>query len=186
MPANVHSAIVNNATAGRLNSLEICVYNPRIDDYICSNTSPNLLLYSGFIAPPASNPIDDTRFFTRQLYYDFLRRTPDQGGWDGWTNYINECGTDSICLQEHRAGTVRGFIESTEFLNTHATLRNSAFGSQAYNEEYIRQLYLALLQREPEPAGFAVQLNYINTHPGDYSGLVRGFIYSDEYLFRFY
>jgi hypothetical protein len=185
-PSNVGAVIVNNATVGRLNGLEICRYNPKIDDFICTNRSPNLLLYSGFIDPPTSNPVDDTRFFTRQNYYDFLRRTPDGPGWDGWTNYINACGADAACIQERRVGTARGFIESPEFLGSHPALTGNPVGSQAYNEEYVRQLYRCLLQREPEPAGFAVQMNYINTHPGDYSGLIAGFVNLDEYRFRFY
>lgn len=185
-PGNVSAAIINNATVGRLNGLEICVYNPKIDDFICHNNSPNRLLYSGFIPAPATNPIDDTRFFTRQQYYDFLRRTPDQGGWDFHTNFINACGADTACITQRRRETVRGFIETDEFLNSNPILRNNPVGSQTYNEEYVRQLYRGLLQREPDAAGFNVQMNFINTHPGSYSELVGGFIDSLEYQLRFF
>jgi Subtilase family/Peptidase inhibitor I9 len=185
-PANVSAAIVNNATVGRLNGLEICVYNPKIDDFICTNNSPNRLLYSGFIVAPATNPIDDTRFFTRQQYYDFLKRTPEQAGWDFHINFINACGADAACIGERRRLTVRGFIESDEFRFSHPILMNNPVGSQAYNEEYVRQLYRCLLQREPEPAGFNVQMNFINNNPGSYTALVGGFIESLEYQLRFY
>jgi hypothetical protein len=185
-PANVSAAIINNATVGRLNGLEICTYNPKIDDFICSNTSPNRLLYSGFIAAPATNPINDTRFFTRQQFYDFLKRTPDQGGWDGWTNFINACGADAACIAQRRMETVRGVIESTEFFNNHPILRDNPVGSQAYNEEYVRQLYRCLLQREPEPDGFNFHMTFINTYPGSYTILVGHFIESPEYQLRFF
>jgi hypothetical protein len=184
LPANVNSAIINNATPDRLNGLEICVYNPKIDDFICSNTSPNRLLYSGFIAAPASNPVDDTRFFVRQNYFDFLRRVPD-ALWENWISYIDECGADAGCLAERRMETARGFIESAEFLNKHPILRDNPVGSQTYNEEYIRQLYRCLLQKEPDAAGFTYHLTFINTYPGSYSILIGHFIESPEYRARF-
>ena len=184
-PANVSSAIISNATVGRLNGLEICVYNPKIDDFICSNTSPNRLLYSGFIAPPATNPIDDTRFFARQQYYDFLRRTPDPSGWDFHTNFINACGADPACIAERRMITVRGFMESPEFINTHTILRDNPVGSQAYNEEFISQLYRCALQREADPGGFDYHMTFINTYPGSYTILIGHFIESPEYQLRF-
>lgn len=185
-PANVSSAITSNATPDHISGLETCRYIRSIDDVVCTSNSTNLLLYSLFMAPPATNPIDDTRFFTRQQYYDFLKRTADQGGWDGWTNFINACGADASCIAQRRRETVRGFIESPEFLNNHAILRDNPVGSQAYNEEYVRQLYRCLLQREPDIDGFNVQMNFINTHPGDYTTLVADFIETPEYALRFY
>ncbi len=184
LPANVNSAIVSNATLNRLTGLEICVYNWKIDDFICTNTSPNRLLYSGFVAPPASNPVDDTRFFVRQNYFDFLRRTPD-ASWEGWISYIDACGSDPTCIGQRRMETVRGILESIEFLNSHPILRDNPVGSQAYNEEYIRQLYRCLLQREPEPDGFNYHMTFINTYPGSYTILVGHFIESPEYRGRF-
>ncbi len=183
LPSNVSSTIINNATLGRLNGLEICVYNPKIDDFICTNTSPNRLLYSGFISPPASNPIFDTRFFVRQNYYDFLRRTPD-AAWENWISYIDGCGSDWPCLNSRRIATTRGFIESLEFKQSHPILLNNSPGTQAYNEEYVRQLYLCLLQRQPDPVGFATYVNELNS-TGDYNHTVHGFINSSEYLSRF-
>ena len=47
------------------------------------------------------------REYVRQCYLVFLRREPDQGGWDNWTNYINGSG-DYYTL-------VGGFINSTEY-----------------------------------------------------------------------
>lgn len=184
LPANVHSAIVNNATAGRLNGLEICRYNPKIDDFICTNTSPNLLLYSGFIAPPVSNPVDDTRFFVRQNYFDFLRRTPD-AAWESFISYVDGCGSDATCIGVRRMEVVRALIESAEFLNNHPVLRDNPVGSQTYNEEYVRQLYRCLLQRQPDSGGFDFHMDFINTYPGSYTILVGHFIESPEYRSRF-
>lgn len=170
-PANVSSAIVNNATFGRLSSI--------------GSGSPNRLLYSGFVTAPATNPINETRFFVRQQYYDFMRRQPDASGWDFHTNNINSCGTDAACLIVWRAATVRGFMESPEFRNAHTILRDNAVGSQAYNEEFIRQLYRCALQREADPGGLSFHLDFINTFPGSYTTLIGHFIESPEYLQRF-
>ena len=170
-PANVSSTIVNNATFNRLSSI--------------GTGSPNRLLYSGFIAAPATNPINETRFFVRQQYYDFMRRQPDPGGWDYHTNNINACGTDAACLTLWRAHTVRGFMESPEFRDAHPILRDNPVGSQAYNEEFVRQLYRCTLQREADPGGFSFHMDFINSFPGSYTTLIGHFIESPEYLSRF-
>ena len=170
-PANVSSTIVNNATFNRLSSI--------------GTGSPNRLLYSGFIAAPATNPINETRFFVRQQYYDFMRRQPDAGGWDFHTNNINACGTDAACLTLWRAHTVRGFMESPEFRDAHPILRDNPVGSQAYNEEFVRQLYRCTLQREADPGGFSFHMDFINSFPGSYTTLIGHFIESPEYLSRF-
>jgi len=198
LPANVSSAIVGNATLDRLNGLEICVYNPKIDDFICTNTSPNRLLYSGFIAPPASNPIDDQRFFVRQHFYDFLRRQPDSGGWDYWTNEITQCGTDTSCIDNRRVDVSLSFFYSTEFLNAHPGLRNPLGVTPDFNnEEFVRLCYTIYLQRHPsEPpdtdlSGYNFWLGELNqdtaTNPGPdgYKHLVRAFLLSTEYRARF-
>jgi len=171
LPGNVNATIINNATVNKLTSI--------------GSGSPNRLLYSGFVAAPVTNPINETRFFVRQQYYDFMRRQPDQSGWDFHTNNINSCGTDAACLSVWRAATIRGFMESPEFRDAHPILRDNAVGSQAYNEEFIRQLYRCTLQREADPGGFAFHMDFINTYPGGYTTLIGHFIESPEYLQRF-
>jgi|GEM_PF-499867 len=138
------------------------------------------------------NPIDDTRFFTRQQYLDVLRRAPDQGGWDAWSNYINQCApSDAACIQQRRITTARGFLESIEFryyilcLNDgNCTLWNYSPADDLYMQEYVRQLFLVYLRRNPDPSGYNAWLNYIRSS-GDYDTLVHGFLYSGEYRSRF-
>jgi len=64
------------------------------------------------------NPADDTRFFVRQHYLDFLGREPDQSGWDFWTNNIESCGTNAACREVKRIDTSAAFFLSIEFQNT--------------------------------------------------------------------
>jgi len=114
-----------------------------------------------------------------------MRRTPDQRGWDFHTNNINACGADAACITLWRAITVRGFMESPEFRDAHPILRDNPVGSQAYNEEFIRQLYRCALQREADPGGFNYHMTFINTYPDGYTTLIGHFIESPEYQQRF-
>lgn len=164
-PAVVNQIIKSNATTDR-------VIDPG---------APNRLLYTGFNpAPP--NPIDDTRFFVWQLYADHFGREPDNGGHNGWSNYIAGCGGDPQCLTFRRTETAWGFIASGEFRSRHPALQNP--GTPEYNQEFVRQCYLVHLRREPDPGGYNAWLNVLN-NTGDERNVVHGFIYSTEYRNRF-
>jgi hypothetical protein len=67
---------------------------------------------------PAANPIDDTAFFVRQHYSDFLGRAADQGGLDFWSNEINSCGGDPGCVANKRVAVSASFFLSIEFQQT--------------------------------------------------------------------
>jgi hypothetical protein len=84
------------------------------------NNKSGQILYMGceFISPPASNPIDNTRIFIRQHYYDFLNRQPDQSGWDFWVGTIDSCNGDPGCIEVKRINGSKAFFESIEFLGT--------------------------------------------------------------------
>jgi uncharacterized repeat protein (TIGR01451 family) len=59
------------------------------------------------------NPIDDTNFFVRQQYIDFLGREPDPPGFAGWTSTINNCSGDTT--QCDRIHVSQLFFQSAEF-----------------------------------------------------------------------
>jgi hypothetical protein len=60
-----------------------------------------------------ANPIDQTAFFVRQHYIDFLGREPDPAGFIGWQNVINNCPSGDItCDRVHVSGN---FFQSPEF-----------------------------------------------------------------------
>jgi len=65
-----------------------------------------------------SNPVDDTTFFVRQHYVDFLNREPDTSGLNFWTNEINQCGGDLQCREIKRINVSAAFFVSIEFQNT--------------------------------------------------------------------
>jgi len=59
------------------------------------------------------NPIDQTNFFVRQQYLDFLGREPDPPGFTGWTGLINNCSGDPT--QCDRIHVSQQFFQSGEF-----------------------------------------------------------------------
>lgn len=59
------------------------------------------------------NPIDNTNFFVRQQYIDFLGREPDPPGFAGWTSTINNCSGDTT--QCDRIHVSQLFFQSQEF-----------------------------------------------------------------------
>jgi hypothetical protein len=65
-----------------------------------------------------ANPIDDTRFYVRQHYLDFLSREPDSSGLAFWTNNVESCGTDQNCRAVKRVDTSAAFFLSIEFQQT--------------------------------------------------------------------
>lgn len=59
------------------------------------------------------NPIDQTAFFVRQHYIDFLGREPDAFGYQGWQDTINNCPPgNTTCDRIHVSGN---FFQSPEF-----------------------------------------------------------------------
>lgn len=60
-----------------------------------------------------TNPIDQTAFFVRQQYVDFLNREPDPPGFAAWQAVINNCPpNDTTCDRIHVSSA---FFRSPEF-----------------------------------------------------------------------
>jgi uncharacterized protein (TIGR03118 family) len=99
--------------------------------------SPNqatLTINDNDTGAPVINPIDDTSFFVRQHYLDFLNREPDSSGFAFWVNQIESCGVDAVCREVKRINVSASFFLSIEFNNTgleaYLTHR-AAFGTSA-------------------------------------------------------
>ena len=65
-----------------------------------------------------SNFIDDTTFYVRQHYIDFLIREPDPSGLQFWVNEITSCGSDTQCREVKRVHVSAAFFLSIEFQET--------------------------------------------------------------------
>ena len=68
--------------------------------------------------PPAPNQIDETQFFVRQHYRDFLNREADSEGLAFWMNEITSCGGDQQCIEVKRINDSGSFFHSIEFQET--------------------------------------------------------------------
>ena len=75
-----------------------------------------------FIHDPDStngiNPIDQTGFFVRQHYVDFLNREPDAAGNNFWIGEINNCTPKPQCTEIKRINVSAAFFLSIEFQET--------------------------------------------------------------------
>ncbi len=66
----------------------------------------------------APSVIDETQFFVRQHYLDFLNREADPSGLSFWTSSILSCGSDSSCLEVKRVNTSAAYFLSIESQQT--------------------------------------------------------------------
>ncbi|HKY29176.1 MAG TPA: lamin tail domain-containing protein [Pyrinomonadaceae bacterium] len=64
------------------------------------------------------NPIDQTSFFVRQHYVDFLNREPDDAGRTFWQSEIDNCTPKPQCIQLKRINVSAAFFLSIEFQET--------------------------------------------------------------------
>jgi hypothetical protein len=171
--------------------------DPWSDVFSLGWASGNQPFYSLLQTP---NPIDDTRFFVRQHYRDFLvRDPPDQPGWDFWSGQITQCGSDAACIARKRIDVSRAFFFDDNFADSQFPINpdlKSPRGMDTYNRAFVRQCYLTYLRREPNAppdnnfGGFDFWLGVLNSHGSPtptegYNHLIEAFLLSIEYRNRF-
>ena len=77
--------------------MNLSLVNPSAGTFTGSQGASVITIAANDSPPPASNPVDDSQFFVRQHYHDFLNREPDSPGLQFWTNQIESCGADASC-----------------------------------------------------------------------------------------
>jgi lysophospholipase L1-like esterase len=111
-------SIVNDVYAEGPEALTVTLTNPA-GVALGQHSSAPVTINDDDAASGQPNPVDDTRFFVRQLYVDLLSREPDPAGWNGWTDRINLCGqlgqAPPPCDRVTVAGD--GFLRSGEFFD---------------------------------------------------------------------
>jgi Tol biopolymer transport system component len=100
-------------------------------------------------ANPRENPIDETGFFVRQHYLDFLGREPEPSGFNAWVNVLENCpdqfnnsstGPSVLC---DRVFVSSAFVRSPEFAQRGAFVVRSyiaAYGRLPTFREFLRDL----------------------------------------------
>ncbi|HJQ31635.1 MAG TPA: FG-GAP-like repeat-containing protein [Pyrinomonadaceae bacterium] len=104
-----------------------------LTDLVNSGANQLTVLLNSCVAG-VPNPIDDSSFFVRQHYLDFLNREPDATGFQFWTNEIESCGADAQCREVKRINVSAAFFLSIEFQETGYLAyrtRKAAFGNLA-------------------------------------------------------
>jgi subtilisin family serine protease len=81
-------------------------------------TSTATLTITDGAAEGGANPIDNSSFFVRQHYVDFLNREPDPNGLAFWVDNIASCGADTQCVDVKRVNVSAAFFLSIEFQET--------------------------------------------------------------------
>src|SRR6185503_8505866 len=89
------------------------------------------------------NPIDQSAFFVRQHYVDFLNREPDAAGNSFWIGEIENCVPKPQCTEIKRINVSAAFFLSIEFQET------GYLAYRAYKAAYGNASGLALNQGLP-------------------------------------
>jgi Calx-beta domain len=97
---------------------KLVLSNPAGDSTLGQQSTATLQIFDNDSSPSSFNPIDDTTFFVRQHYRDFLNREADLSGLQFWMNGITSCGSDANCVAVKRVDTSAAFFLSIEFQNT--------------------------------------------------------------------
>jgi PA domain/Domain of unknown function (DUF4214) len=78
----------------------------------------SLLRDLGWTGAAGANPIDNSSFFVRQHYLDFLNREPDAAGLAFWVGEIENCTPKPQCIEVKRINVSAAFFLSIEFQET--------------------------------------------------------------------
>ena len=95
--------------------LALTLHDLRGDAVFVAPASAQLIIGDDDERPGTTNPIDDSSFFVRQHYLDFLAREPDPEGLQFWTQEIEQCGADAACREVKRINVSAAFFLSIEF-----------------------------------------------------------------------
>lgn len=110
--------LTDDARAEDNETIRLTLATPTGGAALGTRSTALLFLHDNDGSGGASNPADDSHFFVRQHYHDFLNREPDAAGLDFWTNNIESCGADAECVERKRIDTSAAFFLSIEFQRT--------------------------------------------------------------------
>src|SRR5207237_108927 len=180
-------------------TVEIMLLHPKGDGAIVGlRGTTTLVIHDNDFIPETTNPVDDSRFFVRQHYHDFLNRVPDAAGLQFWTNNIESCGADAACREVKRIDTSAAFFLSIEFQQTGflverayraaynrrahigefladtqevgrgVVVEDPDFAASEFRPAFVLMQYFGYLRRDPDDAGFQFWLTKLNQFGGDF------------------
>jgi predicted extracellular nuclease len=99
------------------------------------------------------------------------------------TSAVDLSGQRAALIDKYNAGAS---LKQSRSLVVRELTESSTFRNVEYNAAFVLSEYFAYLRRDPEPGGYAFWLNVLDHgDPGNYRGMVCGFINSAEYQRRF-
>ena len=110
--------IINDAYAEGDETLTLALSNPSGAQLDAARASTSLIIKGNDAQGESANPTDDSGFYVRQHYLDFLDREPDASGAQFWTANVESCGQNQQCREAKRIDTSAAFFLSIEFQNT--------------------------------------------------------------------
>ena len=116
---------------------------------------------SGSSAAPSGANVEQISAFVDRLYAEFLGRSADDAGRQYWVNKILN-GMSAVDVSA-------GFVFSNELRDMHLS-----------NEEFVRRAYTVYLNREPDAAGIAYWVAFLE-RGNDYGCIIHGFGESAEF-----
>jgi CubicO group peptidase (beta-lactamase class C family) len=154
--------------------------------------SPFANLFLGMLQDPtafvAANPIDQTPFFVRQHYIDFLGREPDAAGYQGWQDILNNCGV-TFAQPCDRIEVSSAFFRSEEFQTRAYFIYRfySAVGRIPLYETFMPDFakvsgFLSAQQLEDNKAAFASEFMTRTDFQSKYGALTDPTSYVDALL----
>ncbi len=150
--------LIDDALAEGAESLTISLSNPSGAGF-GTNTTATVTITDNE-AVNGANPIDQTPFFVREHYIDFLGREPDAAGLQGWQDILNNCGT-TVAPPCDRIEVSSAFFRSEEFQSrAYFTYRfYSAVGRIPLYEDFMPDFakvsgFLSAQQLEENKAAF--------------------------------
>ena len=114
---------------------------------------------------PTTNLIDDSTFFVRQHYLDFLNREPDASGLAFWIAQIESCGADAACREIRRINVSAAFFLSIESQKTGVEAymtHRAAFGTLPATLAAAVPVFYGTFERDTQALG----KDYIVGSPG--------------------
>jgi Metallo-peptidase family M12/Calx-beta domain/Reprolysin family propeptide len=171
-PKTFSIAIVDDSYVEGTETFTISLNNPSGATLGAQSTATVTILDNDLVV--GTNPIDNTDFFVRQQYLDFLGREPDSFGFAGWTAAINNCAPgDTNCDRIHVS---QSFFQSAEFQDRGYFVYRFypvAFGRKPDYSEFVPDLasvsgFLDANQLEAAKvafiAGFMARPAFVNTY----------------------
>ena len=181
------TAITDNNGNYRFSNIEsgsFYTITPELTNYHFSPANRSFSLVADktdavFTATPdvaiVGNAIDTAEYFVRQQYLDFLGREPEVGGFNYWSDQVNQCHGDADCVRTRRIDISAAFFKSQEFQDTGSfiyRLYRGTLGRQLrYNEFSASKTAFAnaFVQR----AEFADKYQAHNTAPSFVDALLQ-------------